>query len=130
MSKPQPFVTRLEDVPLEAWSDARGRLSFHTLVSGDRTPSAGLVAGVAIVEPGGELALHSHEQPEIYFALEGKALVTIDGVEHIVAAGAAVFIPGDAQHGIGNPFDEAFRIFYVFPADRFDEIRYRFAGAE
>jgi quercetin dioxygenase-like cupin family protein len=129
MSKPQPFVTRPEDAPLEAWSDARGHLSFHTLVSGDRTPSAGLVAGVAIVAPGGELAQHAHAQPEIYFALEGKALVTIDGVENVVAAGAAVFIPGDAQHGIRNPFDETFRIFYVFPADRFDEIRYRLAGA-
>jgi quercetin dioxygenase-like cupin family protein len=128
MSKPQPFVTRLEDAPLETWSDARGRLSFHTLVSGDRTPSEGLVAGVAIVAPGGELALHSHTQPEIYFALEGKAVVTIDGVAHDVAAGAAVFIPGDAPHGISNPFGETFRIFYVFPADRFEEIRYRFAG--
>ena len=129
MSKPHPFVTRLEDAPLESWSDTRGHLAFHTLVSGDRTPSEGLVAGVAIVAPGGELAQHAHAQPEIYFALEGKALVTIDGVENVVAAGAAVFIPGDAQHGIRNPFDETFRIFYVFPADRFDEIRYRFAGA-
>jgi hypothetical protein len=85
MSKPQPFVTRLEDAPLESWSDARGHLSFHTLVSGDRTPSEGLVAGVAIVAPGGELAQHAHAQPEIYFALEGKALVTIDGVEHTVS---------------------------------------------
>ena len=130
MSKPQPFVTRLEDAPLESWSDARGRLSFHTLVSGGHTPSEGLVAGVAIVAPGGELAQHSHAQPEIYFALEGKAVVTIDGVAHDVAAGAAVFIPGDARHGIRNPFDETFRIFYVFPADRFDEIRYTFVGSE
>jgi quercetin dioxygenase-like cupin family protein len=130
MSKSRPFITRFEDVPLESWSDSRGRLSFHTLVSGDRTPSEGLVAGVAIVAPGGELALHSHAQPEIYFALEGKAVVTIDGVAHNVVAGAAVFIPGGAQHGISNPFGETFRIFYVFPADRFDEIRYNFVGAE
>jgi quercetin dioxygenase-like cupin family protein len=130
MSKPQPFVTRYEDVPPQSWSDARGRLSFHTLVSGEYTPSAGLVAGVSIVEPRGELALHSHAQPEIYYALEGKALVTIDGVENVVAAGAAVFIPGDAQHGIRNPFGEAFRIFYVFPADRFEDIRYNFVGGE
>ena len=128
MSKTEPFVIRVEDTPIEAWDDARGRLSFHTLVSGDRTPSEGLTAGVSIVEPGGELALHSHAQPEVYFALEGVALVTIDGVERSVAAGAAVFIPGHARHGIRNPFDQTFKIFYVFPADRFDEIRYDFVN--
>jgi quercetin dioxygenase-like cupin family protein len=128
MSKAEPFVARVEDIAAEAWSDARGRLSFHTLVSGDLTPSDGLVAGVAIVEPGGELALHSHAQAEVYFALEGAAVVTIDGVARTVSAGAAVFIPGDARHAIRNPFDKAFKIFYVFPADRFDQIRYDFAG--
>ncbi len=92
MSKPESFVKRVEDVKPEAWSDARGRLSFHTLISGDVTPSEGLVAGVSIVEPGGELAMHRHTPPEIYFALEGAALVTIDGVERKVSAGAAVWL--------------------------------------
>jgi len=30
-----------------AWDDARGRISFHTLVSAGMTPSSGLVAGLA-----------------------------------------------------------------------------------
>jgi quercetin dioxygenase-like cupin family protein len=127
MSGVESFVKRVEDVKPEAWSDARGRLTFHTLISGDLTPSEGLVAGVSIIEPGGELALHAHAPPEVYFALEGEALVTIDGLERRVAAGAAVFIPGDALHGVRNPFDRAFKIFYVFPANRFDEIEYRFS---
>jgi quercetin dioxygenase-like cupin family protein len=126
MSKSESFVKRVENVKPETWSDARGRLSFHTLVSAGLTPSNGLVAGVSTIEPGGELAAHSHAQPEIYFALEGSAVVTIDGVERIVSADAAVFIPGDALHSIRNPFDKAFRIFYVFPADRFDQIHYIF----
>jgi quercetin dioxygenase-like cupin family protein len=126
MSKSESFVKRVEDVKPQAWSDARGRLSFHTLVSADVTPSNGLVAGVSTIEPAGELTTHSHAQPEVYFALEGSGIVTIDGVERKVSAGAAVFIPGDALHSIRNPFDKAFKIFYVFPADRFDEIRYDF----
>jgi quercetin dioxygenase-like cupin family protein len=126
MSKSESFVKRVEDVKPQAWSDARGQLSFHTLVSADVTPSNGLVAGVSTIEPAGELTTHSHAQPEVYFALEGSGIVTIDGVERKVSAGAAVFIPGDALHSIRNPFDKAFKIFYVFPADRFDEIRYDF----
>ena len=129
MSNVEPFVTRVEDVAAETWNDARGRLSFHTLISGEATPSNGLVAGVSIIEPGGALALHSHAEPEIYYVLEGAAAVSIDGVERIVAPGAAVFIPGYARHSIRNHFDKTFKILYVFPADRFDQIRYDFVGA-
>jgi len=126
MSKRESFVTRPQDIKAETWGGERGSLSFYTLVSGDLTPSHGLVAGVAIVEPGGGLALHSHAQPEIYFALEGAAIVTIEAVARTVSAGSAVFIPGAARHSIHNPFDAAFKFFYVFPADRFEEIVYRF----
>jgi mannose-6-phosphate isomerase-like protein (cupin superfamily) len=110
MSKIESFVTGVEAVERQTWDDPRGRLAFHTLVSGEATPSNGLVAGVAIVEPGGELAPHSHAQQEIYFVLEGAALVTIEGVERKVALGATVFIPGHARHAIHNPFAETFRI--------------------
>src|SRR5579872_2715200 len=78
MSRPEPFVRLIEEVKSESWSDARGRLSFHTLVSGDVTPSNGLTAGVTIVPPGGALATHSHRPPEIYFAVEGAAIVTVE----------------------------------------------------
>jgi quercetin dioxygenase-like cupin family protein len=74
------------------------------------------------------LALHSHAQPEIYFVLDGAAVVTIDGVERTVSPGAAVFIPGDARHSIRNQSDKTFRFLYVFPADRFDQIHYDFVG--
>jgi quercetin dioxygenase-like cupin family protein len=126
----EPFVSRVEDVELQSWSDRRGRLSFKTLVSGDKTPSDSLVAGVSIVEAGGALALHSHAQAEIYFVLEGVGMVTIDGVEHEVSPGATLFIPGDARHSVRNPFDATFRFFYVFAADRFDEIHYEFVAPE
>jgi len=130
MSNPEPFVTRVEDVEPVVWDDPRGRLSFQTLISGETTPSNGLVAGVSTLEPGGALALHSHAQPEVYFVLDGVAMVTVDGVERKVAQGAAVFIPGHARHSVRNPFDKPFTVFYVFPADRFDQIRYDFVGRE
>jgi quercetin dioxygenase-like cupin family protein len=122
----EPFVSRVEDVELQSWNDRRGRLSFKTLVSGDTTPSDSLVAGISIVETGGALAPHSHTQAEIYFVLEGAGLVTVDDVEHKVSPGVTLFIPGDARHSVRNPFDATFRFFYVFAADRFDEIQYKF----
>jgi quercetin dioxygenase-like cupin family protein len=130
MATVEAFVTHVEDVEPQSWNDRRGRLSFQTLVSGGITPSDSLVAGISIVESGGALALHSHAQAEIYFVLEGAGLVMIDGVEHKVAPGATLFIPGDARHAVRNPFGATFRFFYVFPADRFEEIHYEFVDQD
>jgi quercetin dioxygenase-like cupin family protein len=121
------FVTSAADVAAEAWDDARGRISFHTLISSGDTPSNGLVAGLATVESGGNLAKHRHAPAEIYYAVEGAATVTIDGNARVVSAGAAVFIPGNSWHQIDNAFDRPFRFLYVFPADRFEDVEYVFA---
>ena len=73
--------------------------------------------------------LHRHEPAEIYFIIEGKGILTIDGVETEVAAGTTVFIPGNAEHGVRNELDALLRLFYVFPTDAFADVVYRFPEA-
>jgi quercetin dioxygenase-like cupin family protein len=124
------FVLSAAQVARDDWNDARGNVSFHTMVSAGATPSNSLTAGIAVVEPGGFLAKHRHAPAEIYCVLEGVATVTIDGVARLAGAGAVVFIPGDAWHAISNDFEKPFRFFYVFPADRFEDVAYLFAKDE
>ncbi len=123
----EPFVAwpaLREDYP-EA---ARGDVSWFTLVSGDRTPSNALSAGLAEFPGGGTgLALHRHTAPEIYHVIAGEGVVTIDGVAHPVRAGATVFIPSDAEHGVRNTGPETLQIFYVFPTDSFTDVVYRYS---
>ena len=122
----RPLVRALDDLPEEGWDDpARGAARWKTLFSAGRTPTAGLTCGVASLPPGGRLPLHRHTQREVYFGLEGRARVTLEDAEHELAPGVAVFIPGDALHGV-EAGDAPVRFFYVFPADGFDEIVYRF----
>ena len=74
---------------------------------------------------GETFALHSHPQPEVYFGLEGKGDVLIDGVPHQLAPGVALYIPGGAVHGVplaAGPL----RWFYTFAADSFADIEYTF----
>ena len=121
-------IVSAEERPRETFDDpTRGDVSWFTLLSSDITPTSRMSAGLAeIVTSAGSLKLHRHAQAEIYFIVEGTGILTIDGVERTVSAGAAVFIPGDAEHGIRNESDALLRLFYVFPTDRFSDVVYRF----
>ena len=96
------------------------------MISADRTPSGRLTVGVAEIDPdqSEKMQIHRHAQPEIYYILEGKGGVTIDGRELAVRRGTAVFIPGGAAHGTRNTGTDPLRFLYVFPADSFEKINY------
>lgn len=117
------------DRPLEGWEEpARGSLKFQTLISGDLTPTSGMVVGIGVVGIGETLAPHSHPQDEIYVGLEGTGALMVDGVVHPLPTGAVIFIPGGTEHAV-PPAAEPFRYLYVFPTDRFSDVDYRFTGA-
>lgn len=113
----------------DGWNepDGRGVIGWQTMLSGDMTPTEGLTAGIAIVEPGGFLALHRHAPAELYFVFEGDGIVTVDGAEHAVKPGDCVFIPPMAEHGCRNEGAARLRFLYVFPTGSFAEIEYLFS---
>lgn len=110
-------VTSVHERQREGWG---GSTSWFTLFSGGVTPTDSMTAGIMeIAADGGELKPHRREPAEIYYVLEGKGVLTIEGVEPVIAVGAAVFIPGDAEHSLRNENGTVLKIFYVFPTDRF-----------
>jgi mannose-6-phosphate isomerase-like protein (cupin superfamily) len=125
----EPFIAVDRGAPDDGWDepDGRGVVAWQTLVSADTTPTDGITAGIAVLEPGGHLALHRHEQPEIYFLLEGEGVVTLGGVERRIAKGSCVSIPGNVEHGIRNEGGQRLRFLYVFPTDAFSDVEYRFS---
>ena len=76
--------------------------------------------GLAELAPGGPgLAPHRHAQPEIDDFVGGEGLLTVDGVETLLRAGEAAYIPGDAEHSLRNAGRETLRVFDVFPPTGF-----------
>jgi quercetin dioxygenase-like cupin family protein len=122
------FVRSCRDVPLETDDHpVHGNVSWHTLISGDRTPSNELVFGVADFEPAGFLGLHRHSQAEFYFGLQGEGTVTVDGEPFRIAPGVALFIPGNAEHGVVASA-QGLSFAYGFAAESFSAIEYRYSA--
>lgn len=123
-----PFSVEAAMVALEEASEQGfGTVAWRTLICGDRTPSAGMVLGVAEFGPEGTLLPHRHAHAEWYYGLEGAGVVTIEGIPHIIAPGVAVYIPGDAEHGtLAGP--EGLKFVYGFASDRFADVQYRFSA--
>lgn len=123
----QAVLVDERDHASETWSDpARGSIAWKTLISGDVTASDTLVCGIAIMGAGDTFALHSHAEPELYFGIEGEVTVQVDGTPHRLRPGVALFIPGNAVHGVLRA-DQPVRWFYTFAADAFSDITYSFA---
>jgi mannose-6-phosphate isomerase-like protein (cupin superfamily) len=124
----QPVITSTTERSREAWNDpVRGSVAWHTLFSSDITPTDSMSAGIAEVVPGGgALQMHRHAEPEIYFIIEGSGIMMLEGRETVVTAGSAIFIPGNAWHGLRNEGDVCVRLFYVFPTGSFADVVYEF----
>lgn len=115
-----------------------GNVSWKTLLSSPHTPTDTFTVGIATCPSGshascpttsqtqGHLKLHRHSHAEIYHVISGRGIVTIDGEEHEVGKGSVVFIPGNAEHGIRNVEEGELSWLYVFGADGFEEVVYRF----
>jgi len=54
------------------------------------------------MEPGGVQHLHSHEPEQMYYILEGRGLMTVDGVQREVSIGDTIFFDSFAEHGLEN----------------------------
>lgn len=114
-------------VPAEVWDDAvRGSLAFRTLFSSDRTHTHTMTTGVADLRPNGWFGRHRHLTPEVYYLIEGSGVIVLDGVEHRVGGGSAVFIPGGVEHETRNTGAGLLRFFYVFAHDSFLDVDYDF----
>ena len=120
---------RESDCETESWRDpVSGHVDWWTLFSSDRTNTEGLTVGVAEIPVGAPEPPrgHQHVQAEVYYILSGAGQVVVNGTRTNVTSGDAVFIPSDAEHVAVNTGTEPLRLLYVFAADSFADIEYKF----
>ena len=88
------LIVTPKDRPREGFEDPdRGDASWFTLFSRDLSPTERMCAGLMELEPGGVgLMPHRHDEPELYHVVGGSGIVTIGGIQTVVAEGSAAFI--------------------------------------
>lgn len=59
---------------------------------------ASLSAGRFTAAPGYDERQEPHDEDEIYYIIDGEAVLEIDGVPHRVTAGTLAYVPRGAQH--------------------------------
>ncbi len=74
---------------------------------------------------------HLHDRVEnVYYVLEGTARLRLDGVDHDVTPGQAVFIPRGVPHSVHNPGDGPLRLLEIYAPVDVDFIEVPDAAAE
>jgi quercetin dioxygenase-like cupin family protein len=87
-------------------------------VTGLAAPSRGATetsAWRSRVAPGSPGAEHSVDREELFLALAGSAVITVDGAEHRVSAGDALVVPAGSVLRVANPHADAFEAITVLP---------------
>ncbi len=130
MKKIEPVIVDQSAHPWEGWEDsdlaARSAIRWKLLISGERTPSCGLVTGIAEIPPGQKLLLHRHEPHETYYVVAGAGRMYLGGRAEEIGPGCAVYIPAHAQHAVECVGEEPLVFVFSFAWDRFDQVRYHF----
>lgn len=124
----EAFSIHAADVAQEGGDPAYGTVTWRTLINGTPDVPREFVLGIAEFSPHGTLLPHRHDPAEFYFGLDGSGIVTIDGVDHEIAAGVAVYVPAGAEHGVVAG-SQGLRFSYGFAEGSFASIEYRFSAA-
>ena len=80
-----------------------GKVLFQDLFPAGEMSGLLSMASVVTLLPGCSIGVHDHtENGELYYILQGKAVVTQDGEDHVLTAGDAQFCAEGHTHGIRN----------------------------
>ena len=86
------MIIRRSELP-----EQRKGLKLYPLTSDE---IAGRHFAAWVTTPENPFGPHKHEQRELWFIMEGQAVVSIDGQEHTVEPGDLIELPPWVEHGL------------------------------
>ena len=80
----------------------RDDITSYLLVSEATCDSRHLSITIVDMAPGGRQHLHSHEQEQMYYIMQGSGVMTVDDEQQQVEAGDCIFFSSFSRHGLDN----------------------------
>jgi mannose-6-phosphate isomerase-like protein (cupin superfamily) len=94
------FEAKLEQVTAH---EGTGKIQFYRPFNSDDFESPWHFVDYAIIPPGASVGLHPHgDNEEMYFILEGNAIMTVNDEEREVKPGDLILNRAGWRHGIRN----------------------------
>ena len=120
------FVKNLKSISSQEWqtTEKYPGVRWKFLIDADYTNSSGLSLGFAEIASGGDLTLHYHSPAEIYVITNGKGTLNKSGSLEEIKKGDIVYIAGNEKHALKNNGNETLEFYWIFPTDRFSEVKY------
>ena len=120
------FVNNLKSVSDQEWSSTEKYpgVRWKFLIDADFNESSGLSLGFAEIAPGGDLVLHYHSPSEIYVVTDGTGILNKSGKLEEIKKGDVVYIGKNEKHALKNEGKETLKFYWIFPTDRFSEVKY------
>ena len=120
------FVKNLKSISNQEWqtTEKYPGVRWKFLIDADYTKSSGLSLGFAEIAPGGELVLHYHSPSEIYVVTDGTGILNKSGKPEEIKKGDVVYIGKNEKHALNNEGKETLKFYWIFPTDRFSEVKY------
>ncbi len=118
MPSTRRYLISLREVrPLDVGDEEGFRGVDSRLVISDETMGSDHACLFRVVFPKGAYhGPHLHtESDELLYALRGKAIQWVDGIEYTMTPGTAMLIPKNVVHWMRNDWDEEFEVIGVYP---------------
>ena len=99
---------------LEHCHEGKGSIHFLRVFESKDFESNWSFVDRSILPPGSSIGLHKHGQnEEMYFIIEGKGIMTIDGKEREVKEGDLILNKANGTHGLRNESNEVIKILVI-----------------
>ena len=121
------ILMQTKDVAWETFPDKEaslGDVRWKIFAGAANSKTKGVTFGVCEVPPGCGMNLHHHQQPEYYYIQEGEGIVYLEEEIIPIEAGSMVYIPSNATHGIRNTANTIISLIWIFPTDRWNDVKY------
>ena len=101
-------------------------LQWKLLIDSTVNMTSELSVGILKIKPNDSLSLHHHSPKEIYIIKKGKGLLLKPDQNESLKIGDIIFIPENSLHGVQNIGKTSLLLYWIFPTDSWEEIKYNF----